>query len=500
MSFASYPFLLCLLPLTWAGFYLLRKRASGRLSISLLILASLIFYGLDRPWGLAALVFSLLVNYAFASRLAREDDASASRPLLLTGALVNVFLLVVLKWGAQVDAIPLDGWEFLENFGLPLAFSFFVFQQIAFLTEVARKESSLPDFLNYCLYMLFLPQLLAGPVTRPKEMMWQYESQEFFRVRWDHVSAGLALFSLGFFKKTVLADPVGRFADSAFNAAASGATLNLAEAWSGALAFSFQIYFDLSGYADMAMGVALLFGIVLPWNFDSPYKAGSLIEFWRRWHMTLARWSRDHLYLPLKGASRDLMRQGVCLFVVMILTGLWHGAGLHFVLWGGLHGLLLWGNHAWRRFAGRSAQRVGWARRLLNTALTFITVTFLWVLFRAGDLPTAISMYKSMLGLQTELWQGANHVKISEDRLWFLFFIVWFLPSSRQWMQRFEALSSGEFDTRQAHTEKSPGWLAKLQSRMEWKADEWWAAAVALIFLVAFLQISTGRPFIYFQF
>ncbi len=491
MGFNSYAFIFFFLPLAWTLFYLI-ARANGP-AILWLVGASITFYAWNDPLLISLMIVSLLINYALALKM-KVSAGKSSPPIkrfFITGVFINLTLLFFFKGMISNDAHYQIAFDSSLTTGFPLALSFMTFQQILFLAELKSGKTENPDFLNYCLYMIFFPQLLAGPLVKPQHFFQQIAEEKFFRIYWNYIPAGLTLFSLGLFKKVALADPIARFSDSAFNAAHLGATLTTGEAWSGALSFSFQIYFDLSGYADMAMGVALLFGLRLPWNFNSPYKADSIIEFWRRWHMTLSQFARDLIYIPLGGSEKGFMRQAFCLLTVMVLTGLWHGAGATFIVWGALHGILLCINHSWQRFFPDKtlANQPAWGVWIKRFA-TFMSLVLLWVVFRAENMDTALSIWKSMLGMQSDVANGFNNVKIGEDRLWVLAALAWLAPNSREWMTRFFSAFDSSQNTNQT----------TLNKKLEWRPNEYWAAFLAMLFIVALLQLPASREFIYLQF
>lgn len=281
---------------------------------------------------------------------------------------------------------------------LPIGISFFTFQQIAYLVDVRQGKSDRYSLVNYALFVSFFPQLIAGPIVHHRDMMPQFFAARGPRAH--DVALGLTVFIAGLFKKVVLADNLAPFASPVFAAADMGADVASIEAWGAALAYTFQIYFDFSGYSDMAIGLALLFGIRLPVNFNSPYKASSIIEFWRRWHMTLSQFLRDYLYIPLGGNRKGPTRRYVNLFATMLLGGLWHGAGWGFIIWGALHGSYLIVNHVLRRLIPPVQHQLG--RRLLRFggwALTFLGVVFGWVFFRATTLDGALEISGAMLGI-----------------------------------------------------------------------------------------------------
>ena len=276
---------------------------------------------------------------------------------------------------------------------LPIGISFFTFTQIAFLVDTYRGAADRPSRLHYALFVTFFPHLVAGPILHHREIMPQFAGRRAFRADLAGIATGLSWFVAGLIKKVLLADGIASHANRVFDAAA-GAAPGTAEAWLGALSYTMQLYFDFSGYSDMAIGLALMMGITFPLNFFSPYQAGSLIEFWRRWHMTLSRFLRDYLYIPLGGNRHGAARRLLNLLVTMLLGGLWHGAAWTFVLWGGLHGAGLVANHLWRNVAGRAGLRLpGW----LGWALTFAAVVLAWVPFRAESLPVALRLWGAML-------------------------------------------------------------------------------------------------------
>jgi D-alanyl-lipoteichoic acid acyltransferase DltB (MBOAT superfamily) len=297
---------------------------------------------------------------------------------------------------------------------------------------------------------------------------------------------GTSLFVLGLFKKVVIADTLATFATPVFDAAARGAAPDLAAAWVGALAYTFQLYFDFSGYTDMAIGGARLFGIRLPANFDSPYRATSIIDFWRRWHRTLSRFLRDYLYIPLGGNRKGRARRYVNLMITMLLGGLWHGAGWTFVLWGGLHGLLLMLNHGWRALRPPRPDGPRGAGRVLAGAATFFAVVAAWVLFRAPDLDAALGVYAGMLGAH-----GPGPRPAAGTLAWIAFAaaIAFGLPNSQQWMADEDPVLDGVRPAR-----------GPLADRLRWRPTAGWALAVALLAIVALTHLTRVSEFLYFQF
>ncbi len=405
MLFNSFEFIFGFLPLTLVGFFLISRRGSRTLAIAYLSLASMFFYGWWNPWYLLLLLAEVVFNFLLGQRLARPDVAPRER-LLLTifgiGTMLGVLGYFKYTYFILDIVNELGGTSWSAGaIILPLGISFHSFQQIAYLVDGYRRRAPRYRFDEYCLFVTFFPQLIAGPIVHHHEIVPQLQSSALLRFKALNLSLGLAIFSIGLFKKTVLADGLAQIASPMFNAAATGLPLLPTEAWTAAIAYSLQLYFDFSAYSDMAIGLARMFNIRLPVNFYSPYRASDIADFWRRWHMTLSRFLRNYLYIPLGGNRRGPARQGINLMLTMLLGGLWHGAGWTFVLWGGLHGLYLVMHRLWA-LAVPPAKRP-WAitaRGVLGWFVTMLAVVVAWVFFRAADLPTALAILESMAGLQ----------------------------------------------------------------------------------------------------
>jgi len=406
MLFNSYAFIFFYLPVVLLGFFWLGKKnhayAAGWLALS-----SLFFYGYWNPAYIGLLLCSIICNYAFGVWIAKagfrvQDLGVGKKRLLIVAIAANLALLCYYKYAnffiVNVNDFAGTQWSLGEIF-LPLGISFFTFTQIAFLVDTYRGEAKEYNFVHYVLFVTYFPHLIAGPVLHHKEMMPQFAHQSTYRINWENVATGLMLFTLGLCKKTLWADPLAAYADGIFGGVASGMTPTIYEAWCGALAYTLQIYFDFSGYTDMALGIALMFGIRLPINFDSPYKSGNIIEFWRRWHMTLSRFLRDYLYIPLGGNRHGKLRRYLNLFATMLLGGLWHGAGWTFIVWGALHGLYLTINHLWRELLPEARWLPAWLGNLSGGLLTFVAVVAAWVVFRSSDIAQAGVMLKAMFGV-----------------------------------------------------------------------------------------------------
>lgn len=422
MLFNSYAFLFHFLPVTLTGFLFLFYINRKDLALSWLTLASLYFYSQWNLWNLPLLLASVTGNF-FVGRLIGQGKRFA----LPLGVGFNLLLLGWFKYAVFVTSI--FGGSSVTEVALPLAISFFTFQQIAYLVDIHRQTINPFRFPQYLLFVSFFPHLIAGPIMHYREMMPQFTQLSITRTHLWTAGLGINFFSIGLFKKVVLADHFATISDPAFANAATAQPLETIIAWQGMLAYTFQIYFDFSGYAEMAIGLGLLFGIWLPINFNSPYRATSITDFWRRWHITLSGFLRDYLYIPLGGNRLGAWRQTFNLLITMLLAGLWHGAGWTFILWGGLHGLLLMLNHRIAKIAGR----LPW--KPISILLTFLLVSLLWVLFRAETLPAVWRYFNA-------LWQYPDFTQIVAAQnlptlAWLLagFIIVWGFPSTLQWLQ-----------------------------------------------------------------
>jgi len=404
--FNSYIFLFLFLPVVFVGFFQLGKY-SRSLAALWLFAASLFFYGWWNPAYVGLLLASVVFNYGIGIALSKEHGRGhvvRATWVLRVGIAADLCILGYFKYAnffvQNLDSALNSGWR-IETVVLPLGISFFTFTQIAFLVDAYRGEVKEANFVHYGLFVTYFPHLIAGPVLHHKEMMPQFAHPATYKVHWENLSVGLTLFAIGLFKKVVLADGVAPFVSPVFATAADGGMLTFVEAWGGALAYTFQLYFDFSGYSDMAIGLSRLFGVTLPLNFDSPYKSVNIIEFWRRWHITLSRFLRDYLYFALGGNRKGGIRRYVNLMVTMLLGGLWHGAGWTFVIWGGLHGLYLVMNHGWqqvRKAFGQDVKSSTWHGRLASMTLTFIVVVMAWVFFRAQNIDVALRILSGMAG------------------------------------------------------------------------------------------------------
>lgn len=407
MLFSSPVFIFLFLPCVLVLFYTLVRNGKTSYALYSLIAASLLFYAWWKPVYLILIVSSIIGNYwigTFIHRLKSSSPGSA-RFFMIFGVCANLasigyfkyanFFVDTLNTVASTDLV-------LHTILLPLAISFFTFQQIAYLVDVYRGEPSETSFRNYALFVTFFPQLIAGPIVHHKEMLPQFLSNAGQSRMMENLAIGFTIFSIGLLKKVIMADGAAGYADAIFQFAEAGGQPTLLEAWLGSLAYTCQLYFDFSGYSDMAVGLGRMFGIRLPLNFNSPYKARNITEFWRRWHMTLSRFLRDYLYIPLGGSRNGKFNTYRNLFLVMLLGGLWHGAGWTFILWGALHGIYLLINLGWRQWResiGHDLQQSSWLGRVASTCLTFIAVVAAWVYFRAESVEVAHAILGGMAGL-----------------------------------------------------------------------------------------------------
>jgi alginate O-acetyltransferase complex protein AlgI len=396
MLFNTFAFFLVFLPIALAGYFFLSK-FSIRLSIGFLLIASVVFYIYWNVAFLPLLLGSVATNYAVGRWITRKKEAGNTRGAklaLILGLTFNLGLLGIFKYLDFVIAnvVWLTGAD-IKPLGivLPIGISFFTFTQIAYLVDCrsAQVREYKPE--NYGLFVTYFPHLIAGPILHHKDMIPQFDRADSHLLVPGRLVIGTMFFAIGLFKKVILADGVARFVAPVFDV--SPEQLTMMEAWSGALAYTFQIYFDFSAYSDMAYGLSYMFGIVLPINFNSPYKAGSIIDFWRRWHMTLSAFLRDYLYIPLGGNRHGRRRRYFNLFATMLLGGLWHGANWTFVIWGGLHGVYLVINHMLRLMLGDRRSR---ALAPLGWLTTFFAVVVAWVFFRAASLTIALDVIRAM--------------------------------------------------------------------------------------------------------
>ena len=541
MLFNSDEFLFVFLPVTVCAFYLLGT-ISRTLAVRWLILASLVFYAWWRPVNVLIIAPSIAVNFALAWVLLRLNDGngsrSASKAVLLLGISFNVAFLGVFKYTDFIFGTVNDVFGanlVLRHIILPLGISFITFQKIAFLIDVQAGRVRSVTLQDYCTFVLFFPQLIAGPIVHYREMMPQFHAASC-RFDKENIAVGLTLLFFGLFQKVVFADKMGTLITPIYERAAAEGGTSFLLAWMAAIGFTLQIYFDFSGYSDMALGLARFFGIRLPQNFDSPLRASSIIDFWLRWHMTLTRFLTAYIYNPLVlWLTRRRLARGqpgfgvrnatVGAFVyllmfptllTMFVSGLWHGAGYGFIVWGLLHGFYLMINHGWRVVAARLwSDRRTYVRFMkpVGLILTFLSVATAMVFFRSPTMTSAIDLIKGMIGLNGialpetlfdrlgSLAETLHSIGVIADNsmqnFWqtailicVLMFVAIACPNRLQILARYEpALGVTLRSTKLA--------VGRI---VEWDASLPWAIAVSAIAAIAIFSMHGPTEFLYWQF
>lgn len=398
MLFNSYEFIFLFLPITLVIYFLLNKYNKNMLSKAWLVIASLYFYSYFNKSYLILIIVSILVNYFIGTELNMKTNNVIRRKILLIfGILFNLGALGYFKY--YDFFIENINYIFKTNFNLlhimlPLGISFFTFQQLSYVIDNYHRKSLNYDFLSYCLFVTFFPQLIAGPIVLPTEMLPQFENEENKKVNWENMNRGLYMFSIGLAKKVIIADTIAHFANAGFDMMES---LNFAEAWLTSISYTLQLYFDFSGYCDMAMGIGMMFNIILPINFNSPYKSTNIQEFWRKWHITLGRFMTNYLYIPLGGNRKGELKTLRNLFIVFLASGIWHGAGWNFVIWGMLHGICILVHRIWKNSGRKMNKFGGWF-------ITINLVNIFWVFFRATNLHDAMKVIKGMFDINSLIY------------------------------------------------------------------------------------------------
>lgn len=502
MLFTSFQFIFIYLPIVFLGFFLAHRLLGQQWAAAWLGAASLFFYGWWNVAYVPLLLGSIAFNYGFGYVLAKcsenQPSLKFSRNILIFSVTGNLILLAYFKYanfflseGGRIFGVHTNTMAII----LPLGISFFTFTQIAFLVDVFRGKAKEYNFSNYLLFVTWFPHLIAGPVLHHSQMMPQFRDPETYRIRSRNLAIGFALIAVGFGKKLLIADPISNYSDPVFAAAASGQALDAVVAWTGALGYTMQIYFDFSGYCDMAVGLSMLFGIKLPINFNSPYKAQNIIEFWRRWHMTLSQFLRDYLYIALGGNRYGEWRRLTNLMLTMLLGGLWHGANWTFVVWGGLHGVLLCVNHLYQKTPanlkiGRLVPPV--IHRPIGVLSTFLLVVMAWVIFRADSVNTALVIFRGMFG--STLGGGWSMVLKSASSITFVGYllmsmtVIWLFPNIYEVIDFFENRIKVNDQTGQ---------------RVAQLACVTTGAFFGLLFCISIVStfgVNVISPFLYFQF
>lgn len=515
MLFNSFGFLFLFMPVVVLGFFAL-ARIRREWAAAWLALASLFFYGWWDVRYLPLLLGSICFNYWAGRYIGAAQGKARLRGLTLAVA-ADLLLLAYYKYAAFAVAsvnAALGSELPVMSVVLPIGISFFTFTQIAFLVDTFRGEVKEYNFVHYLLFVTYFPHLIAGPVLHHKEMMPQFADARSYRFSAGNWAIGLSIFTLGLAKKVLVADNLAEYANAVFD---QGGAPGLLVAWGGVLAYAFQLYFDFSGYSDMAIGLSRLFGVKLPINFYSPYKAPNIIVFWRHWHMTLSRFLRDYLYIPLGGGRRGTLRRYLNLMLTMVLGGLWHGAGWNYVIWGALHGGFLMINHGWQAlWRGRPAAPPSRAGRVAGVLLTFVAVCIAWVFFRAPDLPRALEVLRGMLfmsgvslpdAIGARLGDGARGwleqhgvgfylgggARFVQTYLWVgaAALLVFLCPNTVQIMRRFEpALLEAGDALERASAARFAGWEPKRR----------WAVWIGVLMVLSLLSLNRPAEFLYFQF
>jgi alginate O-acetyltransferase complex protein AlgI len=478
MLFNSYQFIFLFLPIALIGYFVL-GRLGNLAPVLWLALASLLFYSASNWQFVPLLLASIAFNYVIGLFLIAKRLRAVPRIAVLTvGVAGDLLVLGTFKYAgflaANLDAVFSTGLT--VDILLPVGISFYTFTQIAFLVDAYRGNVAHYRLPHYALFVSYFPHLIAGPILHHEDMIPQFERAETKRPDAHLILCGLIIFAIGLFKKTCLADGIQPLVAPAFGAN----TPSFDQAWIGALAYTFQLYFDFSGYSDMAIGISLMFGIFLPLNFNSPYKALSIIDFWRRWHMTLSQFLRDYLYIPLGGNRHGRVMRYVNLMITMVLGGLWHGAAWTFVAWGALHGVYLCINHAWNNYGPVVAPRFARPANIAAFVLTFLSVVVAWVFFRADSMASALYVLSKMAD-PTQITFGRSEM-IHTALIVGYAAIAWFAPNTQTIMG---------YD----HKNRTVG-----EAFGMWQKRPAFIYAAAAVLAFGILGIQQHSEFIYFRF
>ena len=462
MLFNAHIFIFLFLPAMLVSYYLLAK-INVNFSKILLVAGSIFFYGWWEIIYVPILIGSIIVNFTIGNYLSKYSN----KLILASGIVLNIALLGYFKYTdfflTNVNYLTGNSYEML-SLVLPLGISFFTFQQIAYLVDTYRKEVEEHSFINYSIFVSFFPQLIAGPIVHHKEMMPQFADMKNSIVNYSNLFSGTFIFILGLFKKVVIADNLGKIANQGFDEAIM---LPMLDAWLTSLSYTFQLYFDFSGYSDMAIGLALMFNIKIPQNFNSPYKATSIRDFWRRWHMTLSRFLKDYIYISLGGNRTGNIKIYINVLVTFFIAGLWHGAGWLFVIWGLLHGAAIVLQRIWERFNILLPVWLGWF-------ITFNFINVTWVIFRANSWDDAIKVLSGMVGF-SGTYVSSNSIFLNIEMIYAIPAVVASLLIVLIFRNSYEQLQEIE---------------------MTYKV----VALLNVLFLLSFLMLGNKQEFLYFNF
>ncbi len=478
MLFNSYEFIFFFLPVTFFLFFAIAKYSGVKTATFWLTAASFFFYGWWDYRYVPLLFGSICFNYFVGRNI---EDSESGKGGLIFGIVGNLLLLGIFKYtGFFLNTVhAIAGNKIIEvpQIVLPLGISFFTFTQSAYLVDLYRRETKTHSFLTYCEFVTIFPHLIAGPIISHKEMVPQFVAAKNYVVDYRNVATGICLFTMGLFKKVVIADKLSPWVADAF---ARADVLTFLEAWIGAISYTFQLYFDFSGYSEMAIGLGLMFNLQIPMNFNSPYQATSMIDFWRRWHMTLGEWVRDYLYIPLGGNRSGEFKKMRNLFVSMLLIGLWHGAGWTFVFWGALHGVFLVINHQWRNLGISLPKFVNWG-------LTFFCVVICWVFFRAESFHDGLAILWAMMDVENIAIPAKYEGSVGFLRDFGISFIHW----EKNFSNQFGFLLLAAI-------------LLTVQNPQQWikrfKPTYLWLAGIASMFVYSIWKMNGYTDFLYFQF
>jgi alginate O-acetyltransferase complex protein AlgI len=510
MLFNSFEFIFLFLPIAVVLHYL-AARKSITAAVITTTATSLVFYAWWKPPYVLLPVLSIALNFALARRIVAVDRAARSR-LVTVGVVANLLVLAYYKYADLV--VSLIEWRSPHVPDVPLALSFTTFVQIAFLVELSRRPVLMP-LPRYAMFVMFFPHLIAGPIVRWAELGRQLDDAARYRVNWDNVALGLTIFCFGLGKKILIADQLSPHVGTVFDAAAAGQAITALAAWGASVAFALQIYFDFSGYSDMAIGLGLLFNLRLPLNFAAPLRSTNITDFWRRWHVTLSRFLRDFVFVPLcrvrlGGSEHPAFGVLSAMMVTMIVGGLWHGANWTFLAWGAFHGVLLLIHHGWNTVRGHRETPTVWSD-LTSWFLTFTAFVISIPMFRAADLSAMLTMLQAMAGFGgSSIAAGFNPLPdlslISSGYVSEAFLRNWVGPywSLQSTLSTAAALAVALFvpDTMEFtgydENEPHPHWRRKLMPM--WRPNVGWLAATAVLFAIVFPRMNQFTEFLYYQF